>query len=455
MKINLPENVSYIIDRLEAAGYEAYAVGGCVRDSVLGRKPKDWDITTSARPEEVKRLFKRTVDTGLQHGTVTVLCRGEIKGFIGYEVTTFRLDGDYADHRRPDKVEYTTELSEDLMRRDFTINAMAYSDKTGIVDIYGGMEDIERGVIRCVGNPDERFSEDALRIMRGVRFAAELGFEIDESTREAMRAHVTELMFVSAERIEVELTKLLVSAHPEEIEEAYRLGITEVILPEFDVMMDTPQNTPYHLYDVGHHTIEVMKAIPQDSANLKVLRYSALLHDTGKPDVKTTDEYGTDHFKGHNVVSEKIADRIMHRLKMDNSTIEQVKRLVYWHDFGLNGDLTKAGFRRGMSKMGIDYFDDLMVLKKADMEGQSDYKIDERMEILESFQEMYDEVMDEKQCLTLRELAIGGTELMSIGVPAGPEMGRILHRLLDAVLERPELNDSKTLLDMAREAIDD
>ena len=235
IRINLPDDVKYIIEQLTAAGYEAYAVGGCVRDSVLGRTPKDWDITTSAEPLEVKKLFRRTVDTGIKHGTVTVMMKSE-----GYEVTTYRIDGTYSDHRRPEFVSFTRELSEDLLRRDFTINAMAYNEETGLVDLYDGMGDIERRVIRCVGNPDERFDEDALRIMRAVRFAAQLDYEIEDATKEATRKaatdHAPELSAVSAERIETELTKLIMSDHPEKLMDAYKMGITKVIFPEFLIM---------------------------------------------------------------------------------------------------------------------------------------------------------------------------------------------------------------------------
>ena len=267
IKIELPSGVAQIIGELNKAGYEAYAVGGCVRDSILGRDPHDWDITTSAMPLEVKGIFKRTVDTGIKHGTVTVLLGDE-----GFEVTTFRVDGEYSDHRHPTDVKFTRNLREDLLRRDFTINAMAYSEKTGIVDIYGGMDDLENKIIKAVGDPDARFDEDALRIMRAVRFAAQLGFDIEENTREAIKRHVKYLEDVSAERIETELTKLIMSDHPELLIDAYNLGITEIIFPEFDKMMETPQNTPFHIYDVGRHTIKVLQSVPAE----KVLRYAGM-----------------------------------------------------------------------------------------------------------------------------------------------------------------------------------
>ena len=254
MKIQIPSGANYIIKTLMAHGYEAYVVGGCVRDSILHKTPQDWDITTSATPEQTKALFPRTIDTGIEHGTVTVMIQRE-----GYEVTTYRVDGKYEDHRRPKEVTFTASLLEDLKRRDFTINAMAYNPEEGLVDAFCGAEDLEKGIIRCVGIPQERFDEDALRILRAVRFAAQLNFVIDEETQVAIREKALFLREISAERIQVELTKLITSEHPEKLIDAYELGITAVVLPEFDTMMQTPQNNRYHCYDIGHHTIEVMK----------------------------------------------------------------------------------------------------------------------------------------------------------------------------------------------------
>ena len=436
MKITMPQDVIYIIEQLNNEGYEAYAVGGCVRDSLLGRTPNDWDITTSATPQEIKAVFKRTIDTGIKHGTVTVLLRGE-----GYEVTTFRIDGEYSDHRRPDGVTFTRELSEDLLRRDFTINAMAYSDKTGVVDLYGGVEDLDKGIIRCVGNPDDRFNEDALRIMRAVRFAAQLGFDIEEATRTAATSHAPELSQVSAERIETELTKLLLSPHPEKLIDMYEMGTTAVVLPEFNRMMETEQNTPYHRFDVGRHTIEVMKNVPPT----KVMRYAALFHDVGKPDSKTTDANGQDHFKGHAMVSEGIAEDILKRLRMDNDTIRDVKKIVYWHDFGLKGDITKNSVRRMLSKMGEEYFDSYVHIRKADVMGQSDYRSDESRAVIEKIIKYHDEIMQEGNALSIADLAISGKDLIEMGIKPGPEMGEILRNLLDIVLEDPGLNTREIL----------
>lgn len=445
-RIQLPEDVKKIISTLEGSGFEAYAVGGCVRDAVYGRKPHDWDITTSAAPQEVKKLFRRTIDTGIQHGTVTVMLKN-----TGYEVTTYRVDGEYHDHRRPESVTFTRSLTEDLKRRDFTINAMAYNDTAGLVDLYQGREDLEKGVIRCVGDPEKRFEEDALRIMRAVRFAAELGFTIDLDTAEAARKHAPALQDVSAERIETELTKLLVSEHPEELLTMADLGITAVILPEFDRMLATPQNTPWHIYDVGRHTVAVIRNVKPT----KVMRYAALLHDSGKPDCRTTDEKGRDHFKGHAAVSEKIASKVLHRLKMDNDTIYTVRKLVYWHDWGIYGDISLKTFRRGLSKMGPAYWEGFVGLRIGDILGQNPaYHQQESLDNLRHLMEMKQQCDEEKAPMSVKDLAIGGKDLMAAGIAPGPEMGKILHALLEEVLEDPARNEKDTLLRRAGELHD-
>ena len=273
IQIQIPEKAKYIIETIQNAGFEAYVVGGCVRDSILGRCPEDWDITTSARPEQVKALFRRTIDTGIQHGTVTVMLDKE-----GFEVTTYRVDGKYEDSRHPKEVTFTPNLEEDLKRRDFTINAMAYNETEGLIDIFGGLQDIEAKLIRCVGNPEERFGEDALRIMRAIRFSAQLGYEIHEDTEAAIRKLAPTLQKISAERIQVELTKLLISPHPDTLRDAYDMGVTKVILPEFDAMMETPQKHKHHKYNVGEHTLHALIEIAPE----KNLRYAMLLHDIGK-----------------------------------------------------------------------------------------------------------------------------------------------------------------------------
>lgn len=438
MKINMPENANKIIHTLQKAGYEAYIVGGCVRDAVLNKVPDDWDITTSAKPGEVKALFARTIDTGIQHGTVTVMFGKE-----GYEVTTYRVDGKYEDHRRPNSVTFTSSLIEDMKRRDFTINAMAYNDDEGIVDHFHGVEDLEAHIIRCVGEPSDRFDEDALRILRALRFSAQLGFEIDEATKEAIRNQAKYLADISAERIQVELTKLLMSDHPERMITAYELGVTKIILPEFDAMMETPQNNKHHSFNVGEHTIRVIQEVPKN----KTLRWAALLHDVAKPATHTNDGQW-DHFYGHNEVGMDMAESVLKRLKFDNATIDRVKRLVYWHDYGM-GELPKLkSFRRALNKMGTDLFEDYAYIKYADIMAQSDYHREDKLKTLETLKDYYKEILDKQQCVTIRELAVSGKDLIELGVEPGPKMGEMLSRLLDKVLDDPELNKRKTLLEI-------
>ena len=438
MTIELPAEVKKIISVLEDAGYEAYAVGGCVRDSLFGQTPHDWDITTSAEPQAVKSLFNRTIDTGLQHGTVTVRMGGQ-----GFEVTTYRIDGDYGDGRHPDSVSFTKSLEEDLKRRDFTINAMAYNDEAGLVDIFGGQEDLKRGLIRCVGAPEERFREDALRILRAARFAARFGFEIDPEAKRVMKEKAETLHKVSAERIREEFVKLIVSPHPDMVRTLYELGLTAVFLPEFDTMMATPQNTEHHMYDVGEHTIHVMENVPED----KVLRLAALFHDVGKPACRKTDAEGTDHFLGHPALGVDMTADIMRRLKFDNATIESVTRLVRFHDERF--PVTARNVRRFISRLGSEYFDDMLVLKRADVLGQSMYQRKEKLDRIDEMDRVGHEIMNNAEPLSVKDLAIGGKDLMDLGIARGPEIGAILKALLREVVDEPERNERETLLEEA------
>lgn len=444
MTIKLPNDVKYIIDVLQGAGFEAYAVGGCVRDTILGKEPDDWDITTSAKPPEIKALFKVTIDTGIQHGTVTVL-----RNHIGYEVTTYRIDGVYEDSRHPKEVTFTANLKEDLLRRDFTINAMAYNDTEGLIDEYGGMEDIRDGIIRCVGVAKERFTEDALRMMRAVRFSAQLGYKIEEETGKAIKALHKNLANISAERINTELTKLLISDNPDYIRKAYELGITSVVLPEFDRCMECKQNNPHHIYNVGEHTIQSMKATEND----KVLRYTMLFHDMGKPVCKVTDEEGKDHFHGHDVVSGELAHSIMKRLRFDNDTLFKVEKLVRNHDRYIETD--KKAVRRAINKVGEELFPLLLMVKEADIGAQSDYKYEEKMEKLEKLWQLYDEINEAGDAVTLKQLKVTGRDIIALGVSPGPHIGNILERLLNLVIDDPSKNNSDILLEEAKKYIED
>lgn len=435
--IEMPGKAKYIIENLMAAGYEAYVVGGCVRDSILGRTPMDWDITTSARPEEVKKLFPRTIDTGIQHGTVTVMMDKE-----GFEVTTYRIDGKYEDGRHPSEVIFTPSLQEDLRRRDFTINAMAYNEDAGLVDIFGGIEDIRRKVIRCVGNPLERFGEDALRMMRAIRFSAQLGYAIEKDTREAIRNLAPTLSLISAERIQVELVKLLESPHPDYLRDAYELGVTKIFLPEFDLCMETPQNHPHHRYNVGEHILHTLTSIEAD----RVLRLSMLFHDIGKPATCTIDEQGITHFHGHNVVGERMTAQILRRLHFDNDTITKVCKMVMYHDYGNSVTPTMTIVRRAVNQVGEAYFPMLFPVKRADVSGQSDYMRREKFENIRDWESLYHQILEKQQCVSLKTLAVNGKDLIDLGVAPGPELGKALQELLEYVLEHPEANTREELL---------
>ncbi len=440
MYIELPEKVREIIAVIEKAGYEAYAVGGCVRDSILGRKPDDWDITTSAKPDKIKELFRRTVDTGIKHGTVTVLLDKE-----GFEVTTYRIDGEYEDSRHPKEVVFTADIVEDLKRRDFTVNAMAYNDSRGLIDVFGGIQDIGEKVIRCVGNPRERFSEDALRMMRAVRFSAQLGYTIHEDTKRAITDMAKNLENISAERIQTELVKLLLSPHPDYLKVCYEIGITRVILPEFDRCMVTPQNNPHHIYSVGEHTLHSMQEIEAD----KVLRLTMLFHDVGKPETRTTDDMGIDHFYNHGTVGEDISKEVLRRLKFDNDTIYKVSRLIRYHDYDIH--LSARGVRRAIYKIGEDIFPYLFAVKLADTLAQSDYEREEKLSTLSQLHRIYEQVLEAKECVSLKTLAVTGSDLIADGMAPGRELGEVLNRLLEIVLEDPEHNNKEELLKYARE----
>ncbi len=476
IQMELPKDVADIIHTLEKAGYEAYAVGGCVRDRILGREPQDWDITTSAKPEQIKRLFPKTIDTGIQHGTVTVL-----RNRMGYEVTTYRIDGEYEDNRHPSSVEFTDNLALDLERRDFTMNAMAYNDGRGLVDEFQGLEDLEAGVIRCVGNPGDRFDEDALRMLRAVRFSGQLCFSMEENTRQAAEERVAHLKQISAERIRVELTKLLVARDAGRIRDAYRMGMTKVFLPELDDMMDWEQRNPHHIYTVGEHSIrsvEIMNfffgdyggtwdagAIPAHvrenaeelAAGLTekqhmMLCVAMLFHDLGKLETMTIDEEGIGHFYGHQEASRKKASKILRRLTFDNETIDTVKRLIQFHDYQF-GEREKS-MRKAVAKIGRDLMPMLFLVRYCDILAQNPKMAGEKIDCLNRGILLWRQVEASGAALTLKELDISGRDVMALGVAPGPEVGAYLHRVLEWVLEHPDGNRREKLLDYLRHEIE-
>lgn len=466
MKITLPEGASNILEVLMRHGYEAYVVGGCVRDSLLGRTPGDWDITTSAAPKEVKQLFRRTVDTGIAHGTVTVLIGRE-----GFEVTTYRVDGDYEDGRHPNNVVFTGELREDLRRRDFTINAMAYNEIDGLVDIFHGVEDLERGVIRCVGSALERFEEDALRMLRAVRFAGQLGFAVEESTRQAIRQQAETIQKISAERIHMELDKLLCSGHPEYLREAYDMGLTKVILPEWDQMVETPQNCEHHFGSVGEHTLCALAQLSRfymgrfnsiadqiwpeiDKGDRKLhsaLAWGLLLHDCGKPLVRETDGSGRDHFPDHARKSGELANKIFARLKFDNATRNLAELLIREHSAKLLPE--EKELRKTAGRIGPEHMRPLLLFQCMDVLAQHPDTVKKKEENLIQAARLYDTIVKRGDCMTIAELAVNGNDLIKAGIPRGPGIGRILKQLLDQVLEDPFKNKKELLLRIAVSSI--
>lgn len=450
MYFHIPDKVNTIIEELMQHGFEAYAVGGCVRDMVLGREPEDWDITTSATPYEVKKIFRRTVDTGIEHGTVTVLLDSD-----HYEVTTYRLDGEYEDNRHPKEVSFTSSLSEDLRRRDFTINAMAYNEKEGFIDLFHGMEDLKKGLIRCVGSPEERFDEDALRILRAVRFSAQLDFNIEEETLQAIKLKAMHLNNISAERIRTELTKLLLSDHSDRFRILYEVGITEVVLPEFNAMMTTPQKNIHHIYTVGEHTIhavsEIAGTLGEKRFTMKqrtILRWTMLLHDIEKPGTISVGKDGQNHFYGHQEKGALAAKKILRRLKFDNDTLDTVVHLIRWHDYRFV--LTPAGMRRAMAKIGKEYMELIFEVNRADTSAKNPEHTPEKYNNLRAARRLYQEILDREECVSLKELDINGNDLITDGLKPGREIGEILNKLLDAVIENPRLNQKSVLLEMSR-----
>lgn len=442
VKIKMPGKVNKIIGVLQEAGFEAYAVGGCIRDSLLGRTPNDWDITTSAKPMEVKALFSHTIDTGIQHGTVTILLDRE-----GFEVTTYRIDGEYEDGRHPKEVSFTGSLEEDLKRRDFTINALAYNETAGLIDIFEGQRDLKDGIIRCVGNAEERFTEDALRMLRAIRFSAQLGYRIEENTLAAIHKLAGNLEKISAERIQTELLKLMVSPHPDYLRTAYECGVTKVFFPEFDLAMETPQNHPHHCYNVGEHILHSLLEVPAD----KVLRLTMLLHDIAKPQCLTVDEKGITHFHGHEEMGAEMSRVILRRLRMDNDTTDKVCRLVRFHDYGNGVAPDRRIVRRAVNKIGEDLFDDFLLVKKADLLAQSMYLREEKLSNLAAWDTCYREIREAEECVSLRTLAVNGRDLIAAGLQPGRELGDILKQLLDEVLETPEKNEKDYLISRAKE----
>ena len=397
--IEIPKPAEEIIETLNSHGFEAYAVGGCVRDSLLGKKPQDWDITTSAKPQEIKTVFGRTIDTGIAHGTVTIM-----RGKEGYEVTTYRIDGEYEDGRHPKDVTYTSNLEEDLKRRDFTINAMAYHPKTGLIDIFEGIQDLENKIIRCVGNPMDRFTEDALRILRAVRFSAQLGFTIESQTREAIKTIAPNLIHISKERIQMELTKLLLSNHPNYVKMVFEYGIASYISKTF-ACIDPKQI-----------------AIGNDLPSIRHLRWAALLKHQDAKEAKT----------------------ILKELKMDNDTIAKAGLLVHWWKYPIG--INELEVRKTMSQMTMDSYDDVLTLKESIQKNSSEMlELPENQVQLERIRSLTNLIRSRGDCISLKTLALTGADLITMGMKPGKAIGDSLNILLEVVLEHPDWNEKEKL----------
>ena len=445
MNIVLPKNVKLIIDILNKNGFEAFVVGGCVRDSIIDLTPHDWDICTNAKPEEIKKCFANfnTFDSGIKHGTISIVIDGEV-----YEVTTYRIDGTYSDNRRPDSVTFTSDIAKDLARRDFTINAMAYNEQCGLIDPYGGRNDLLDKIIRCVGNPDFRFNEDALRIIRALRFASVYDFVIENETSESISKNADLLKNIAVERISVKFNKLLCGNGAEEILNNYR-DVIAVFIPEIKPMFDYSQHTKHHNRDLWRHTTYSVKSIDK----MPLLRMSMLLHDIGKPKACKRDEDGTCHFKGHPKYSAEMAEIILRRLKYPTDFIETCVTLIKYHDVRFSG--SKRQLRHVMSAIGDKNVELLLKIQRADIMAQSEYKHKEKLEKLDLACRVYEEILADKDCFTLKQLKINGNDIKKLGVTEGVKIGKILKMLLSLVIEDKLENEKSALLNKAEEIRDE
>ncbi|MCC8128455.1 MAG: tRNA nucleotidyltransferase [Clostridiales bacterium] len=436
MNINIPSAPMGLIHRLNGAGYEAYVVGGCVRDAIMGRTPSDWDICTGAMPQQVIDLFSdySVAKTGLQHGTVMVIEDG-----VGYEITTFRTDGAYSDHRHPDRVEFVSDLREDLARRDFTINAMAYHPERGLVDCFGGREDLAAGLVRCVGDPDQRFQEDGLRLLRALRFAARFGFQVETETGAAIHRNRSLLDSIAVERIFTELKGFLVGQGVAPLLREYRDLIAQV-LPELAPMFDFEQHNPHHCWDVWEHTVRAVEAVEPEIA----LRLTMLFHDSGKPDCFSLDENGVGHFYRHGHRSEELAAQMLTRLRCDNRLRKQVLLQVRTHDQPL--PQTEAAGRRFLNRMGEEGALRSLAVHRADMQAQAPETWPEKQALLDNAENILRDLLAKQACFGIRDLAINGNDLLTLGYRSGPALGKELNRLLEQVLDGTLANCREALL---------
>lgn len=433
---DIPAGARHILRTLTAAGWEAFLVGGCVRDLLRGVCPHDWDICTSARPEDTKRCFagQRVVETGVKHGTVTVLEDGE-----PYEITTYRTEGPYSDSRRPDCVAFVSDLETDLARRDFTVNAIAMGLDGALRDPFGGRADLRAGLIRCVGEPDRRFQEDGLRLMRALRFAAVLGYAIEEGTARAIHENRFMLDRVSAERISSELRRLLAGPKAGDVLRQYPDVFCQ-FWPQLAPLVTLEQNTPWHCWGGWEHTVRAVEAVPPDP----VLRLTMLLHDIGKPACRSTDENGIDHFYGHPAVSARLADEMLRELRFDNAARNRVVTLVSCHDVPI--PCRERPIRRWLGRLGPEVFFQLLEVKRADGMGQAPALVKDRLALLDELKATAEELLSQGRCLSRRDLAVNGRDIIAAGVAPGPEVGRALDSLLELVVSGRAPNEREVLL---------
>lgn len=442
MNFNIPNDVKFIIEKLEENNFEGYLVGGCIRDMLLNKPPKDFDITTSAKPEDISSIFDKTIPTGIKHGTITVLINK-----IPYEVTTFRTDGEYKDNRRPTEVIFVDDIIDDLSRRDFTINAFAYNDKNRLVDYFNGKEDLKNKLIRAVGDPNKRFCEDALRMMRAVRFSSQLDFSIEENTLDAIQVNCHLIKNISSERIRDELVKILLSENPRKgFTTLYETGLLSFILPELNKCFGLKQYTPYHFEDVFNHSLSVLEnTLHSDDL---IIRLSALFHDIGKPLCFSIDEYGVGHFYNHQIESENLSKAILSRLRFDNLTINTVSNLIREH-MSVMDTPSDSATKRLINRVGIDNIFKLYTLQRADINSlKNPENVIWKIDLIE---DKTNTILNQKQPLSIKDLVITGKDLITIlNIKQGKHIGTILSFLLEKVLEDPNLNEKVTLLNLVK-----
>lgn len=417
------------------SGHSAYCVGGAVRDLILGKTPYDFDVTTSATPDEVKSIFSKTIDTGIKHGTVTVLVDNE-----PIEVTTFRSDGEYKDFRKPESVTLVKDVEKDLSRRDFTINALCYNHEEGLVDLFCGISDLKNKVIRAIGDPEKRFNEDALRILRAVRFSAQLGFEIEEETKNAIKKCASLVKKLSVERIISEIDKIIMSDSPKHLKMLYDLGVLEHVMPEMCKCFKQEQNIKWHIYDVGTHSVNVIKNCPKKL----YLRYCALMHDWGKPYCLGKNDEGEDTFRNHANVSVDLAEKFLADYKFSNDAKDKIIRLIKFHDLEIVPE--KKYVKRAINKVGDDLFLDLCALKRADCLSQNLKLTSPRLDYIKELERLYAEIKENNEGLSLKDLKVNGNDLKALGF-CGKEIGEILSALLEHIIEKPEDNEREALIE--------